>query len=543
MITGLSLATGARAETVPYLPTDLNMWADGGYTNYTIGQYNVALGKKFYQLRFTIDVSELPESPSGFNAFTASLDTPIFHAIRLYRQNGALVLRVDAPSQIGGSLVSSVYSGLTFGDVFDVRIDVEIDQQSWKIWINENQMHAGGFFATSGDVQSLRLIVGNYGSPSEKNAIRAKLSNVIMHTVAVPPSGGDCITPDQPFVWIGASTRLEPRAEVFGEEISYQWFLHGKPIPGATQPELEIERMTMANDGIYALEISTPAKTLRFETRLWALEQTRPRNLSTRATIDSEPGAAVVGFVTRHTGNREFVFRAAGPALSKFGVPNVAADPRLRLFRDGLEISQNLRWQDAGGALDGTEFARVGAFGFDDASNDAAMRVSLSEGAYTVLIENTPAATGTALAEIYELIDDGGLDGGLVNLSARVKIRQRGDNIVLGIVVEGASPRRFLIRAVGPGLAKYGVTDHLQNPKITVINEAQPFEFSNDNWEDAADSNAAARSVGAFELESGSLDAALIVGLGEGVYTVQISGVDPADTGTVLGEIYLLESN
>ena len=135
------------------------------------------------------------------------------------------------------------------------------------------------------------------------------------------------------------------------------------------------------------------------------------------------------------------------------------------------------------------------------------------------------------------------MDGGLVNLSARVKIRQWGDNIVLGIVVKGASPRRFLIRAVGPGLAKYGVTDHLQNPKITVINEAQPFEFSNDNWEDAADSNAAARSVGAFELESGSLDAALIVGLGEGVYTVQISGVDPADTGTVLGEIYLLESN
>jgi hypothetical protein len=61
----------------------------------------------------------------------------------------------------------------------------------------------------------------------------------------------------------------------------------------------------------------------------------------------------------------------------------------------------------------------------------------------------------------------------------------------------------------------------------------------NDNWGDDPAVAAAATQAGAFPLNAGSKDAAAVVTLNPGLYTVVVTGVGSA-TGAVLIEIYEL---
>ena len=95
---------------------------------------------------------------------------------------------------------------------------------------------------------------------------------------------------------------------------------------------------------------------------------------------------------------------------------------------------------------------------------------------------------------------------------------------------------------VGPALAGYGVSSPLADPVLTITNGAGNEIAANDNWENAANLNAlrsATSLVGAFAFGAGSRDAALLITLAPGSYTVQVAGVAGA-TGTALLEIHEL---
>lgn len=110
-----------------------------------------------------------------------------------------------------------------------------------------------------------------------------------------------------------------------------------------------------------------------------------------------------------------------------------------------------------------------------------------------------------------------------------------------GFTIDGAAPKRLLIRAVGPGLESFGVAGALASPKLAIIPAGMTQAVAtNDGWRgDAALANAFA-AAGAFPLDRDSKDAALIVTLPPGGYTVNVSGVDDT-AGTALFEIYDLE--
>ncbi len=95
------------------------------------------------------------------------------------------------------------------------------------------------------------------------------------------------------------------------------------------------------------------------------------------------------------------------------------------------------------------------------------------------------------------------------------------------------------LRAAGPALAGFGVAGELADPVLTLFSGSQAL-LTNDNWGDAPNLpqlRAAATRVGAFAFAEGSRDAALLVTLPPGSYTVQAGGV--ADTtGVALVEIY-----
>ena len=135
----------------------------------------------------------------------------------------------------------------------------------------------------------------------------------------------------------------------------------------------------------------------------------------------------------------------------------------------------------------------------------------------------------------------GGTAGQLANLSTRAFVGA-GDNVLIpGLVISGSSPRRVLVRAVGPGLSAFGVTGVLADPTLSVFRGTTE-NASNDNWQTQNNSQAVATAAvesGAFALAAGSRDSALVLTLEPGAYTCRVSGSGNT-TGVALVEVYLL---
>jgi hypothetical protein len=105
-------------------------------------------------------------------------------------------------------------------------------------------------------------------------------------------------------------------------------------------------------------------------------------------------------------------------------------------------------------------------------------------------------------------------------------------------VPEAADARRLLVRAAGPALASFGMEAPLARPTITIFKATGENVAANDGWmADAENVRAASSAAGTFPFAAGSTDAALVLALPAGNYTVQV-GSAAGDTGTVLLEIY-----
>lgn len=133
--------------------------------------------------------------------------------------------------------------------------------------------------------------------------------------------------------------------------------------------------------------------------------------------------------------------------------------------------------------------------------------------------------------------------GNVVNLSTRGIVGTgTTPTLIGGFVIEGQT-RRVLVRAIGPSLAAFGVTDPVADPHLSLHHNTTTIH-SNGNWGASADSDAiAAASVqaGAFPLDRPSKDAALLVELPPGNYTASVvSESIPSTGGTALLEIYIL---
>ena len=126
----------------------------------------------------------------------------------------------------------------------------------------------------------------------------------------------------------------------------------------------------------------------------------------------------------------------------------------------------------------------------------------------------------------------------LVNLSTRIPPTDTStEPVIAGFVL--AQPATVLLRGVGPALAQFGVPQPLDDPRIALVRQSDGAQLvANDDWS-GADVAAAAAKVGAFALTAGSRDAALLVTLPAGSYTVHLSGA-AGSIGTALIEVYLV---
>lgn len=231
--------------------------------------------------------------------------------------------------------------------------------------------------------------------------------------------------------------------------------------------------------------------------------------------------------------------RAAGPKLGDFGLAGFLADPKLEVYDgQGVLIAQNDDW--GGGTTLSSAFSSVGAFPFVSGSKDAAALVTANPGTYTVKVSGVGGATGSALIEIYDT--DSVLR--IPYLSFRRPLAFSGDTIIAGIFVSGSAPQRLLIRGIGPALVASGVSGTLGNPAVALLGNSGALLASNENWGTAASQPtlvAATTSAGLIPLVDGSNDAAMLVDIAPGSYTVRLSGTG-GTTGTGLIEIAQIDS-
>jgi hypothetical protein len=271
-------------------------------------------------------------------------------------------------------------------------------------------------------------------------------------------------------------------------------------------------------------------------------------NLSTRGLAGAGSAAMIAGTVVEGFTPKQFLIRGIGPALAKFGVGNTAADPVLSVYdAGGRLIAANTGWSSAPnwGAA-GAAARDIGAFELTPAAKDCALLLTLAPGAYTFQLSNAAGTPGNALVEAYDL-DALGTATRAINVSTRGQVGTGDSILIAGLVVKGLASRTLLIRGVGPGLAPFGVPGTLADPQVRVLDAGGNIVAANDNWSDTTLANGravtadevqtAAAACGAFALPANSKDAALLVTLIAGNYTIQVSGVNNT-TGAALVEAY-----
>lgn len=260
-------------------------------------------------------------------------------------------------------------------------------------------------------------------------------------------------------------------------------------------------------------------------------------NLSARAAAGTGSQALAVGFVTTGANPTGMLLRGIGPGLAQFGVMGLMADPQIQLFDGtGDVVAADDNWQDGGqGSAVAAAGGAVGAFALPLGSLDAALLASVPAGSHSMVVSG---GAGNAMAEAYDTDPGAPTFAGnrAVNFSFRGPVGTGSSVLTAGIVVAGGNSRRVLIRAIGPGLAPFGVAGAVPDPQLTVYSGSNVIAQAGAWANDAALSQTFA-AVGAFSLQAGSADAALILTLAPGAYTVQAASKSGA-SGVALVEVY-----
>lgn len=266
----------------------------------------------------------------------------------------------------------------------------------------------------------------------------------------------------------------------------------------------------------------------------------RLTNLSVRTVAANGDRTLITGFVVAGPAGaaaKQLLVRGIGPGLTQFGVAGVLADPSLVLSDGaGLTLAQNDNWNGAANVV--SAGAQVGAFALADAaSRDAALVATLGTGQFTARISGPAGASGVALAEVYDTTSAAAAATGLrlINLSVRASAGSGAEVLIAGFVIADG-PRRVLIRAVGPGLTAFGVGGVLADPQVDLFRDQTRID-GNGDWSGNPLVTQAGQRVGAFALAPGSKDAAMVVLLSPGAYSVQARGADGA-AGVALVEVY-----
>ena len=270
-------------------------------------------------------------------------------------------------------------------------------------------------------------------------------------------------------------------------------------------------------------------------------------NISTRAFVQTGDNVMIGGFIVQGTEPKRVIIRAIGPELTQYGLPNALANPTLELHnRTGALIASNDNWRTTiiGGIITSDQVRDILRSGHAPGDGrEAAIIADLPTGNYTAIVRGVNNMTGVGLVEVYDLSPDA--SSNLGNISTRAFV-QTGDNVMIGgFIVAGNEPKRVIVRAIGPELTQYGISNALADPTLELHNAAGALIASNDNWQRTIIGGIITRDQVQDIRDSGhaptdARESAIIATLSPGNYTAIVRGVNNT-TGVGLVEVYDLD--
>ena len=258
-------------------------------------------------------------------------------------------------------------------------------------------------------------------------------------------------------------------------------------------------------------------------------------NISTRLHVETGQHVGIAGFIISGSTSKKIIVRALGPTLAQFGVPGVLQDPILELYNASNKlIAYDDNWKNA-------QQSEIQASGFalvDD--HEAAIVLTLPPGSYTAIVRGVNATVGAALLEVYDL--DQSSVSLITNISTRGPVETDANVMIGGFIVgdglgtNGDGSSKVLVRALGPELTSFGVSDALLDPTLNLFDGNGNLVGSNDNWKDSQQT-----AIQATGLAPGDdREPAILTTLIQGNWTAILRGKNNT-TGVGLIELYRIQ--
>ena len=124
----------------------------------------------------------------------------------------------------------------------------------------------------------------------------------------------------------------------------------------------------------------------------------------------------------------------------------------------------------------------------------------------------------------------------LLNISTRLRVETGDDALIGGFIITGNASKRVILRALGPSLAQFGLTDLLANPVLELRAANGSVLMSNNDWRDTQETDIQNSGVA----PTNDLESAIITTLTPGNYTAVVRG-DQNMTGIGVVEVYDLD--
>lgn len=250
-------------------------------------------------------------------------------------------------------------------------------------------------------------------------------------------------------------------------------------------------------------------------------------NISTRANVLTGDNIVIGGFIINGTDNKDVLIRGMGPST---GVPGSLADPTVELFSGNTSLAFNDNWQD-------TQATEIQATGIPPGDvHEAAIRRTLPPASYTAVLRGKNNTSGIGVVEVYDL-NASTTNSQLANISTRGFVQTGNSVMIAGVILGGGTgANRVVVRALGPSLTQFGVTNPLSDPNLGLFNSQGTLIRGNDNWKESQETDI--RGTGLQP--SNDAESAILALLGGGNYTAIVAGVNNR-VGTALVEIYNLQ--
>jgi hypothetical protein len=168
-----------------------------------------------------------------------------------------------------------------------------------------------------------------------------------------------------------------------------------------------------------------------------------------------------------------------------------------------------------------------------DANGDASYNVTLGVPGTPASIAYTATATDPA-GNTSEF--SAAFRTKLLNISTRLQVLT-GDGVPIGgFIVTGLSPKKVIVRGIGPSLGPFGVPGALADPTLELHASDGSVINGNDNWKDTQEAEIEATGL----MPTNDLESGIVETLDPGAYTAVLQGKD-GTTGIGLVEAYDLD--